>query len=189
MIGALDEGQPGNDFRRGIEFERGPPWAGAGNGEGGNQAEIAFRRGHRLDHARRPHMRHERHGETEMKPRGIAHQRVAGGEVGVHGERRLHVGEGGDDDPPDALGGVERQAAVMALDETPHHVGLARRAERGAGFLGLLDRDQSFDDLAALDQERVHRLVDPIDLATQLGKRGFVLARRFRCSCPGNRLD
>jgi hypothetical protein len=75
----------------------------------------------------------------------------------------------------------------MALDETPHHVGLARRAERGAGFLGLLDRDQSFDDLAALDQKRVHRLVDPVDFATQLGKWGFVLARRFH-ALPGQSL-
>ena len=59
----------------------------------------------------------------------------------------------------------------MALDQPPHHVGLARRAEGGAGFLGLLHRDQAVDDLAALDQERVHRLVDAVDLAPQIGER------------------
>ena len=34
MIGAFDERQPGDDFRRGGEFERRPPRAGAGDGEG-----------------------------------------------------------------------------------------------------------------------------------------------------------
>ncbi len=124
-------------------------------------------------------MRHERHRETEMEARGIAHQRVAGGKVGMHGKRRLHIGEGRNDDAPDALGGVERQVAVMALDQAAHHVGLARRAEGGAGFLGLFDRDQAVDDLAALDQELVHRLVDAIDLAPQIGERLVLLARRF----------
>ena len=171
MIGAFDEWQPRDDFRRGVEFERRPPRAGAGGGEGGNEAEIAFRFGDRFDDARRAHMRHERHGEAEMEARGIAHQRIAGGQVGMHGERRLHVGEGRDDDAPDALDGVERQVAVMALDQPPHHVGLARRAEGGAGLLGLLHRDQTVDDLAALDQELVHRFVDAIDVAPQIGER------------------
>ena len=172
MIGAFDEWQPGDDFRRGFEFQRRPPRAGAGDREGGNEAEIAFRFGDRFDDARRAHMRHERHGEAEMKTRGIAHQRIAGRQVGMHRERRLHIGEGRDNDAPDALGGVERQVAVMALHQPPHHVGLARRAERRAGFLGLLDRDQAVDDFAALNQERVHGLIDAIDLAPQIGKRG-----------------
>ncbi len=68
----------------------------------------------------------------------------------------------------------------MALDQPAHHVGLARRAEGGAGFLRLLHRDQAVDDLAALDQERVHRLVDAIDLAPQIGEREVLLARWFR---------
>jgi homoserine O-acetyltransferase len=66
------------------------------------------------------------------------------------------------------------------LHQPAHHVGLARRAERRAGFLGLLHRDQALDDLAALDQKRVHRLVDAVDLAPQVGERLVVLARRFR---------
>ena len=90
----------------------------------------------------------------------------------MHRERRLHVGEGRDDDPPDALGGVERQDAFVALDQPPHHVGLARGAEGGAGFLRLLHRDQAVDDLAALHQQAVHGLVDAVDLAPQIGERG-----------------
>ena len=50
---------------------------------------------------------------------------VAGRQVGMHREWRLHVGEGRDDDAPDALGGIQRQDAVMALHQPPHHVGLA----------------------------------------------------------------
>ncbi len=42
MIGALDERQPRYDFRRGLEFEGRPPRSGAGDGEGVNEAEIAF---------------------------------------------------------------------------------------------------------------------------------------------------
>ncbi len=125
-------------------------------------------------------MRHERNREAEMEARGIAHQRVAGGEVGMHGERRLHIGESRYDDPPDALDRVERQVAVMTLDEPAHHVGLAGGAESGAGFLGLFDRDQPVDDLAALDQQAVHLFVDAIDLDPQIGKGRVGLARRFR---------
>jgi hypothetical protein len=36
------------------------------------------------------------------------------------------------------------------------------------------------DDLAALDQERMHRRVDAIDLGPQRGKRGDVLFGLFR---------
>ena len=60
----------------------------------------------------------------------------------------------------------------MALDQPAHHLGLARRAERGAGLLGALDRDQPVDDLAALHQQPVHRLVDAVDLRAQIGERG-----------------
>ena len=110
-------------------------------------------------------MRLERHGEAEMESRGIAHQRIAGGQIGMHRKRRLHIGESRNDHAPDALGGIKRQIAVMAPNEPAHHVGLTRGAEGGTGFLRLLDRDQMVDDLAALDQELVHRLVDAIDLA------------------------
>ena len=80
-------------------------------------------------------------------------KRVARRQVGMHRERRLDIGEGGDDDAPDALDGIERQDAFVPLDQPPHHLGLARRAEGGAAvFCAALDRDQPVDDLAALDQ-------------------------------------
>ena len=41
----------------------------------------------------------------------------------------------------------------MALHQPAHHVGLARRAERRADFLGLLHRDQAIDDVAARHQQ------------------------------------
>ena len=63
----------------------------------------------------------------------------------------------------------------MALDEAAHHVGLARGAECRAGLRGLLRRDQRVDDVAALHQQAVHRLVDAVDVAAQVGEggRGF----------------
>src|SRR5262249_38290585 len=75
--------------------------------------------------------------------------------------------------------GVERQNAAMTLDQAPHHLGLARGAERGACFLALLRRDEPVDDFAALHQQPMHRLVDAVDLPAQLGKRGRVGARRL----------
>ena len=95
----------------------------------------------------------------------------------MRGEGRLHVSEGRDDDAPDAFDGVERQTAAMALYETAHHVGLARRSKRGAGLFGLLHRDQSLDDLPTLHEKRVHRLVDAVDLAAQIGERRLFLVR------------
>ena len=56
----------------------------------------------------------------------------------------------------------------MTLDQPAHHVGLARRAERGADLLGLLDLDQAVDDVAARHQQAVNLLVDGIDLFAQL---------------------
>jgi hypothetical protein len=109
----------------------------------------------------------EGHGEAEMEARAVAHHRVAARHVGVHRVGRLHVGEGRDDDAPDALDSVERQDALMALDETAHHLGLAGRPERRAAAGLRLHRDQPVDDLAALDQARVKVAVDPIDLLAQ----------------------
>ena len=51
----------------------------------------------------------------------------------------------------------------MALGQPAHHLGLAGRAKGGAGFLRLFHLDQAVDDLAALDQERVHGSVDAIE--------------------------
>ena len=43
-----------------------------------------------------------------------------------------------DDNAPDAFGGVEREGAVMTLDQPPHHVRFARRAKRRSGLFGFL---------------------------------------------------
>ena len=139
----------------------------------GHEAEIALRGGDRLHHAVRAEMRAERNREAEMKAHAVAHGGVAGAHVGMHRIGRLHMREGRDDDAPDALHRVERQDAVMALDQPAHHRGLAGGPERGAGILRLLDLDQGVDDLAALDQELVHALVDAVDFVAQIGERGL----------------
>ena len=156
----------------------------------GNKAEIALRFADGFYDARSAHMRHERHRKAEMETRGIAHQRIAGGKIGMDGERRLHIGEGRNDDPPNALGGIERQVAVMALDQPAHHLGFARWPKSGAGFFGLLDRDQVVDDLAALDQELVHLFVDAVDFLPQIGERfGCVWRGGFGMDKPANGPD
>jgi len=116
-------------------------------------------------------MRDIGNGEAEMKARRVAHRGLAHGDVGMHGKRRLHIGEGRDDDAPDALDRVEGQDAAMTLDQAPHHVGLAGRAKRRAHFLGLLHLDQAIDDIAALHQQAVHAFIDAVDFLAQLGKR------------------
>ncbi len=125
----------------------------------------------------------ERHGEAEMEARGVAHRGVAGGEIRMHFERRLHIGEGRDQDAPDALHRIEGQNPAMTLDQPAHHLGFARRPEGGARFLRALDLDQAIDDLAALDQARVQFRVDAVDLGAQIRKRRSgrgVNLRRFR---------
>ena len=67
----------------------------------------------------------------------------------------------------------------MALDQALHHVGLARRPERRAGLGGLFRRDQRVDDVAALHQQAMHRLVDAVDLAAQVGKGGRSLCHNL----------
>jgi hypothetical protein len=54
---------------------------------------------------------------------------VARREIGMHGERCLHLGEGRNDDSPDALGGVERQNAFAS---TRRRIMSASRAGRKA---------------------------------------------------------
>ena len=88
-----------------------------------------------VDHADGAEMRHHRHGEAEMEALAVADRRFAAADVDMHGVGRLHVGEGRDDDAPDALDGVDRQPAGMALDDGAQHRGLARRPERGAAAL------------------------------------------------------
>ena len=177
MVAAFYERQPGDDFRDIGAFQRAPPGAVRGTSGYRHQAEIALGRGHRRDHAGGTEVGDHGDREAEMKPLAIAHRRLARGEIGMDAERRLHIGEGGDDDAPDAFDGVERQHSGVPLDQAPHHVGLARRAERRAGFGGLLGPDQAADDLAALHQQPVHGLVDPVDLGAQFGEGGGALGR------------
>ena len=110
-----------------------------------------------------------------MKARAVAHLRVAAGIVGVDGIGGLHEGEGRDDDAPDALHRVERQQAVVALDQRAHHLRLAVGPKGAAaarpGTLRPLDLDQPVDDLAALHQKAVHGEIDAVDLAAQLCER------------------
>ena len=171
VVGALDEGQAGDDLGRVHRLRARSTRRRGGTGRR-HQAEIALGVRDRGDHAGGPHVADERHGEAEMEADGIAHDGIAGRQVGMHPERRLDIGEGCDDDAPDALGGIERKDAAMALDQPAHHVGLARRPEGGAAFARLLDLDQPADDLAALHQQAVHRGVDEVDLGAQIGQRG-----------------
>ena len=158
-------------FGRGERAEPRPPGAGADAAVEREHAKIARAARHRLDHAAGAVMRHAGNGEAEMEARGIAHRRVAARHVDMDRIIRLNIGEGRDDDAPDALDRVERQQAAMALGERAHHRGLARRPEGRAAALARLDRDQPVDDPAALHQQFVHRRVDPVDLDAEIGKR------------------
>src|SRR5271154_2592147 len=98
-----------------------------------------------------------------MEPAAIAHRRIAARSVAMYAISGLDEGEGRDDDPPDALDGIERENAFVSGDEAAHHIGLAARPERRAGTGAGFDRDQPVDDLAALHQDLVHARVDAID--------------------------
>src|SRR5512146_2052775 len=110
-------------------------------------------------------MCNERHGKSEMKPRGVAHECVACRKIGMHGEGRLHICKGGDDYAPNALYRIKWQDAFVPSNQPSHHLRFARGPEgRCAGILASLDGDQSVDNFAALDQKLVHSLIDAIDL-------------------------
>ena len=164
--------------RRAITFgpagsgEAPPPGPRRGALVEAEDAEVAPRPGHGLDHRSGALVGEIGHREAEMEACGIAHRRVAGRDVRVNGVGRLDVGEGPDDDAPDALDGVEGQKAAMAVRERAHHRSLAARAEGGAGFGGALGGDERADDGAALHQEAVHGLVDPVDVAAQILEGG-----------------
>ena len=117
-------------------------------------------------------MRRERHREAEVKAGGVPYRRIARGEIGVHRVRRLHECEGRDDDAPYALDRVEGKNPTVPFHDPAHHLGFARGPERSAGFLRALDLDQLSDDFAALDQMRMHRRIDAVDLRAQIGERG-----------------
>ena len=56
----------------------------------------------------------------------------------------------------------------MALDERPHHLRLAIRAEGANPALRALDLDQPMDDLPALHQQPMHRQIDAVYILAQL---------------------
>ena len=172
MIGAFDEGQAGDDFRRALALQRLPPGAGLDAGLQAHHAEIAGGGGDGGDHGARPALRAIGHGETEMEAGAVAHLGVARLDVDMHRKRRLDIGEGGDDDAPDALGGVEGQLALVALGQTRHHFGLAAGPEGRTAALVLLDLDQRIDDAAALHQEFMHGKIDAIDIVAQRAEFG-----------------
>ena len=59
----------------------------------------------------------------------------------------------------------------MAIDQPTHHLRFASGPERGrAGILAALDCNQAVNDVAAFDQKLVHRLVDMVDLLSQIGQ-------------------
>ncbi len=108
--------------------------------------------------------------KTEVEPRTVADRSVATRHVGVHRVGRLHVGERGYDDAPDALDRVEREQAAVPLHQTAQHLRFARRAEGRAARARLLDGDEGFNDLAALDEQGMHRPIQPVDLGADVGK-------------------
>ena len=77
----------------------------------------------------------------------------------------------------------------MTLDQPPHHVRFARRAECRAGLFGFLHSDEPVNNFATLDQERMHGLIDAIDLAAQIGERRSVGGAIVSLFCPGQRAD
>ena len=172
MIRPLDEGQARDDLRRIVALECAPPGADARRRR--DEPEVALRPADGCDHVGGASVRDERHREAEVEARRVAHRRLADRKIAVHAERRLHIGEGRDDHPPDALGGIEWQDAVVALDQAPHHLGLARRTEGGARLGDAFDLDQPGNDLAPLHEQPVHLAIDAVDIGAQLGKRGQI---------------
>ena len=152
VIRPLHEGQPRDDFRRLPIGETTPPGAIGGAGADPHQAEVARRTPDRLDHTGGAVVRHIRDGEAEMEARGIAHRRIAAGDVDMDAVIRLHEGEGRNNNAPNSLDGIERQQPAVALDQAAHHLGLAAGTEGRAATLTRFHRDQPVDDLAALHQ-------------------------------------
>jgi hypothetical protein len=110
--------------------------------------------------------------EAEMEAGRIAHGRIACRNIRMHRIGCLDIGEGRDDDPPDAFRRIERQKPLVALGQGPHHGGFPTGPEGRAGFGGLLHGDEAVDDRAPLHQEPVHGLIDPVDLLAQVGEGG-----------------
>ena len=176
MVGALDEGQPRDDLGRGVEFERAPPRAGAGDGERRHQAEIAFRFGHRL-RPRRPRPYARTNGTVKPK------WKRAESRISASPADRSACTENGACTKVKVEMMTRQMLSTVSSGRMPlwrstsRRIISASRAGRNAEPVScvLLGRDQPVDDLAALHQQAVHRLVDAVDLLAQFGERG-----RFR---------
>ena len=125
----LDEGQAGDDLRAALA-RRAPSTTrpAARPGSARNTPRSPAEPATASITARGAVVRHVGHREAEMEARRVAHRRVAAGDVGMHAVGRLDIGEGRDDDAPDALGRVEGQQALMPRGEAAHH-----RRPRGRG--------------------------------------------------------
>jgi hypothetical protein len=59
----------------------------------------------------------------------------------------------------------------VALDQAPHHVGLAGRDGTPSRSPGCFWSQSAVNDLAALHEQRVHLLIDAVDLLAQVAQR------------------
>ena len=173
MVGPLHEGQAGDDLGGVLARKRAPPGGVRRPALDAHHAQIPLRGGDARNHGGGAVVNDEGNGEAEMEAHGIAHGGVARRHICVDGIIRLHPGEGGDDDPPDALHRLQRQQAFVTERHGAHHGGLAPRAEGRAAALFFLDGDQRVDDAAALDQQLVHGRIDPVDVDAQAGQQVF----------------
>lgn len=119
-------------------------------------------------------MRNIGHRKAEMKPRRVAHGAIAGRDVGMDAERRLHISKCGNDDAPDILGRIERQNATVPGSQPAHHIRLASRPERLTGRACALDSNERVDDLTALDQQTMHLGIDTVDVLPQVRQPGGI---------------
>ena len=173
MIGPLNKGQAGDDFRRGRRAELRPPRARGDAAVEREQTEMIATKPRATASITPPGamMRHAGDGEAEMETRAVAHRRVAPRHVDMHGIIRLYISERRDDNAPDALDRVERQQTAMALGDGAHHRSFAGRTKGRAAALARLDGDQPVNDPPALHQQFMHRRVDTVDIDAKIGKR------------------
>src|ERR1700722_16889026 len=170
MVGALNKGQPRDDLRRVWRSEVRPPGAGPRAPVDREHAQIADRFPDRPDDHAGAKMRNAGRREPEVKTRRVSHGGVAPGDVNMDAVRRLDIRERGNNHPPDALDGVERQKTPMSLDKRAHHRGFSRGAKRRTAALTGLDLDQLINDTPPLHQELVHLQIDSVDLHPQIGE-------------------
>ena len=174
MVGALHERQPGDDLGRARRI-RAPSTRGRRRrpASAGTRPRSPFDSETASTTPAAPICGTKGTVKPKWKRAESRISRVARREIGMHRERRLHIGEGGDDDPPDAFGGVERQDAVMALRpggaSSPPRAPGGRRSRISCASLTAISRSMISP---RSHQQAVHGLVDAVDLLAQVGERG-----------------